>query len=121
VDTIVIFAGGSRPLARRARATSSSASFVIAADNGAEHALALGVHVDLAVGDFDSISADGLAELERAGAQLERYPSDKDATDLELALTAAAARQPRRIVVLGGTAGRLDHLLGELSLLAAEA
>jgi thiamine pyrophosphokinase len=120
VDTIVIFAGGGRPLARRARAASSSASFVIAADSGADHARALGVPVDLAVGDFDSISADGLAELERVGARLERYPSDKDATDLKLALAAAAARQPRRIVVLGGTAGRLDHLLGELSLLGAE-
>jgi thiamine pyrophosphokinase len=120
VDTIVIFAGGGRPLAWRARAASSSASFVIAADSGADHARALGVPVDLAVGDFDSISADGLAELERVGARLERYPSDKDATDLKLALAAAAARQPRRIVVLGGTAGRLDHLLGELSLLGAE-
>jgi thiamine pyrophosphokinase len=120
VDTIVIFAGGGRPLARRARAESSAASFVIAADSGADHALAFEVSVDLAVGDFDSISADGLAELERVGARLERYPRDKDATDLELALAAAAARQPRRIVVLGGTAGRLDHLLGGLSLLGAE-
>jgi len=93
---------------------------VIAADSGADHAFALGVSVDLAVGDFDSISADGLAELQRVGARLERYPSDKDATDLELALAAAAACRPRRIVVLGGTAGRLDHLLGGLSLLGAE-
>lgn len=120
VDTIAIFAGGSRPLARRARAASSSASFVIAADSGADHARALGVPVDLAVGDFDSISAQGLRALERAGVRLERHPSQKDATDLELALGAATALQPRRIVVLGGLRGRLDHLLGEVGLLGAE-
>jgi thiamine pyrophosphokinase len=121
VDTVVIFAGGARPIARRARAVVSAASYVIAADSGADHALALDRRIDLAVGDFDSISADGLAALERDGVRLERHPVDKNATDLELALAAATALGPRRIVVLGGTGGRLDHVLGELSLLAAEA
>lgn len=121
MDTVVIFAGGGKPVARRVRALAASASFVIAADSGADHARILGVPVDLAVGDFDSISADGLAALEHEGVRVERHPTDKDATDLELALTAAAALQPRRVVVVGGTGGRLDHLLGELSLFAAEA
>jgi thiamine pyrophosphokinase len=121
VDTVVIFAGGGRPVARRVRGIAAAASFVIAADSGADHAFALGQRVDLAVGDFDSISADGLATLERTGVRLERHPTEKDATDLELALDAAAGLQPRRIVVVGGTGGRLDHVLGELSLLAADA
>ena len=60
VDTVVIFAGGARPVARRVRGPAAAASFVIAADSGADHALALGQRIDLAVGDFDSISADGL-------------------------------------------------------------
>ena len=103
------------------RRVAAAASFVIAADGGADHALALDQRIDLAVGDFDSISAGGLAELERRGVRVERHPVDKDATDLELALDAAAALRPRRIVVVGGAGGRLDHLLGELSLLAADA
>lgn len=94
---------------------------MIAADSGADHALALGQRIDLAVGDFDSISADGLQTLERTGVRIERYPADKDATDLELALDAAVAQRPRRIVVVGGTGGRLDHVLGALSVLAADA
>jgi thiamine pyrophosphokinase len=121
VETVVIFAGGGKPIARRVRSLAASASFVIAADAGADHALALDQRIDLAVGDFDSISAGGLATLERTGVRLERHPVDKDATDLELALDAAAALRPRRIVVVGGAGGRLDHLLGELSLLAAAA
>ena len=106
---------------RGLRRVAAAASFVIAADSGADFALALGQRIDLAVGDFDSISAEGLATLQRTGVRLERHPTEKDATDLELALDAAAGLQPRRIVVVGGTGGRLDHVLGELSLLAADA
>jgi thiamine pyrophosphokinase len=46
---------------------------------------------------------------------------DKDATDLELALTAALRFKPERILVLGSAGGRLDHLFGSLLILAVEA
>jgi thiamine pyrophosphokinase len=94
---------------------------VIAADSGAELALELGLRVDLVVGDFDSISPATLETVERSGAGIERYPVAKDVSDLELALVAALAFDPARIVVLGGAEGRLDHLFGELLLLAADA
>src|SRR5665213_2335935 len=90
---------------------------VIAADGGAELARMLGLKVDLVVGDMDSISAETLAGVE----QIERHPLAKDATDLELAFEAALQFGPERIVVLGGTGGRLDHLFGELLLFAADA
>ena len=93
---------------------------VIAADGGIDRALALGLHVDLAIGDFDSVSAAGLAAAEAAGARVERHPTAKDATDLELALDAAIALGPTRIVVVGSGGGRLDHLLGSVLLLADE-
>lgn len=93
---------------------------MVAADSGAGHAHALGLRVDVAVGDFDSISPAVLEEVERSDARVERHPRDKDATDLELALDVALGFQPRRILVVGGAGGRLDHLLGELMLLASE-
>ena len=74
---------------------------MIAADRGVDRALALGLHVDVAIGDFDSVSAAGLAAVEAAGALVERHPAAKDATDLELALDAAIALEPSRIVVVG--------------------
>jgi len=90
---------------------------VIAADGGAELARMLGVTVDLLVGDLDSVSAETLAEIGR----VERYPVEKDATDLELALHAALRFEPERVLVVGGAGGRLDQLFSGLVLLAAEA
>jgi len=91
---------------------------VIAADSGVEHALLVGLSVHHVVGDFDSASPEALATAEAAGAKLERHPTAKDATDLELALDAALELGARRIHVLGGHGGRLDHLLANLLLLA---
>jgi thiamine pyrophosphokinase len=119
-DAVVVFAGGARPSAHAAAAVPPGA-LVVAADGGADHALALGVRVDVAIGDFDSITPASLEALAQAGARIERHPAEKDATDLELALDAAAGFDPRRIVVVGGSGGRLDHELGELLLLGAEA
>jgi thiamine pyrophosphokinase len=115
VDTIVVVAGGSVPSARAAEAIPRDAP-IIAANGGADHALALGLDVDLAVGDFDSVTPEGLAVARRS----ERHPAAKDSTDLELALRAALARGPRRILLVGGIEGRLDHLLGELLILGAD-
>jgi thiamine pyrophosphokinase len=110
MKTVVVLSGG--PDAPTGFALPDGAT-VIAADAGAE----LGFALDLAVGDFDSISAETLAAIEH----VERHPSDKDVTDLELALAAAQRLEPARILVLGSPGGRLDHLLGSLLLLAADA
>lgn len=119
LETVVVFAGGPRP-DRGVLAALPPGALVVGADRGAGHALALGLRVELAVGDFDSISAASFAALEHSGARIERHPAEKDASDLELALDAAAAFEPRRILLVGGSGGRVDHLLGELLLLGAE-
>jgi thiamine pyrophosphokinase len=117
-DTVVVVAGGSAP-GRRALEAIPPGAPVVAADSGTDHALALGLRVDLAIGDFDSSTAP-LDELVAAGTRVERHPAEKDATDLELALRAALALEPRRILLIGGVEGRLDHLLGELLILGSD-
>jgi thiamine pyrophosphokinase len=117
-ESVVVVAGG-HTFGTRVPELPDGAT-VIAADGGVDRALALGLRVDLAVGDFDSISTEGLAAVEVAGARIEKHPADKDATDLELALDAAIALSPVRIVVVGSNGGRLDHLLGSLLLLGLE-
>ena len=90
---------------------------VVAADGGARHAAALRLALDIWVGDGDSVDAELLARLEAGGVDVRRVPAEKDETDAELALTAAAAAGADRMVVLGGLGGpRLDHALANLGL-----
>ena len=91
---------------------------VIAADGGARHALALGVAIDLWVGDGDSIGEDALADLEAAGVPVERSPQDKDESDTELAIRAALRVGQSGVLVLGALGGRIDHALANIGLLA---
>jgi thiamine pyrophosphokinase len=119
-ESVIVLAGGPEPAVAAATLV-SRAGFVVAADAGVDHALALGLRIDVAVGDFDSATAAGLEAAGRAGARVVRHPPAKDATDLELALDLALEQEPRRILVVGGDGGRLDHLLGELLLLGRAA
>ena len=91
----------------------------IAADSGLDLALALGLGVDIVVGDMDSVDAANLAMATRRGVRMVRHRSDKEETDLELALGLASARSPERIHVLVGAGGRLDHALANLAVLAS--
>jgi thiamine pyrophosphokinase len=117
-NEVVVVAGGEAPPADAARAVPAGA-LVIAADGGLEHARALGLDVGLAVGDFDSASPATVAAAEEAGVRVARHPADKDATDLELALDAAVAAEPARVLVLAGIGERLDHLVSALHVLGS--
>ncbi len=120
VRTILVIAGGD-PVTIEELGPVPEGAMVIAADSGIDRAAELGLPVDLAVGDFDSVTAAALAAVERSGARVERHPEAKDRTDLELALDAALVERPARVIVIGGHGGRLDHFLANAMLLAAPA
>lgn len=116
---VVLFTGGD-PVDPRIAHRLPARAFVIAADSGVEHAVALDRHVDVAVGDFDSVSPAALAAVEAAGAAIERHPAAKEETDLELGLAAALVRCATHVIVVGGHGGRVDHFLANALLLASE-
>ena len=93
-------------------------SLVVAADGGARHAAPLGLPLHQVVGDFDSLSAADADELEAAGVTIARFPTNKDATDTELALLAALDAGATEIALLCTWGGRSDHAIGTLALLA---
>lgn len=116
--TAVVLAGGGDPdpdLHLRLPA----AGLVVAADGGLDHAAALGLSVNLVVGDLDSVDSAALEASVSSGAEVERHPIDKDATDLDLALGAARRAGARHIVVVGGVGGRLDHFISNLLMLSS--
>jgi thiamine pyrophosphokinase len=117
-DVVVVASGPGPGL------TLPRARHVVAADGGLLRARALGLEVDVVVGDLDSVTPDALADAESTGVRVVRYPQAKDATDLELALDeavalCAGAAMPR-VLAVASAEGRLDHLLSSLLLLGAE-
>jgi thiamine pyrophosphokinase len=92
---------------------------ILAADGGAQHCLQLGIIPEAVIGDFDSLSAQEIRQLESRGAVLHRYPADKDETDLELALDYALAAGADEIILYGLLGGRWDMSFANILLLAA--
>lgn len=114
----VVFAGGDPPPPHALDDLPADAR-VVAADAGLVHALAAGLHVDLLIGDLDSVAPRAVLDALEAGTEVQRHPSGKDATDLELALDAVRARGVTHVLVLGIHGGRADHLLANALLLAS--
>lgn len=114
VDTVLILAGG-ETASPDTVADLPRADLVVAADSGYDTALALDLPVDVLIGDMDSVRA---TEIPRH-VIVERHPPDKDATDLELALELVARDSPGRVVILGGSGGRLDHELAVAGLICS--
>lgn len=121
----LIFANGEPndgPMVQRALAEAQTAEtlLVLAADGGARLAAYFGYVPQAVIGDMDSISAQQLAALEVLGARIERYPAEKDATDLELAFAHAVQRGASWIRVIGAVGSRLDQVMANVYLLALD-
>lgn len=116
----VVLAGGEEDV-HPLPCTLSGADLVIAADSGLALADELGLTVDLVVGDLDSVEPARLDRARRSGVRVERHSTDKDRTDLAIALDTARDHGARSLTVVGGAGGRLDHLLAVPALLASEA
>jgi thiamine pyrophosphokinase len=95
----------------------SGKDLVIGADGGAVNALKLGLWPQVVVGDLDSLPDATREVLADRGCRILIHPRDKDETDLELALSYAAAQVPQEIVILGALGGRLDHAVANILLL----
>lgn len=91
----------------------------VGVDRGTLYLLERGITPKIAIGDFDSVTEEEWKVIESAVAQehIQRFPAEKDETDLELAIVWAMKQEPESIVILGATGGRLDHFFGTISLL----
>lgn len=113
----IIIANGDFADGAAVRAALANRGMVIAADGGAEHALREGIALSLVVGDMDSIHPDTLANLAQNGVEIQKFPPEKNETDLELALLEAARRGSPSIRIIGALGDRLDQTLANIYLL----
>lgn len=86
--------------------------FVIAADAGYEYLTKLSTVADLVVGDFDSMPH------KPNHPNILKYPSEKDDTDMLIAVEEGLRRGYSLFVILGGLGGRLDHTYANIQVLA---
>jgi thiamine pyrophosphokinase len=107
----LIFIGGDPPHPN-VRQHLPADAFVIAADSGYAHAIAMGFVPNELVGDMDSISAVDLSDARDSNILISQFPTDKDLTDTEIAIASAIARQSTHITVVSGGGDRFDHVLG---------
>lgn len=92
---------------------------IIAADGGVQHLQTLGKLPHVVVGDLDSIQPAQLKKLQENKVIILRYPTDKDETDLELALQYAKQLGIKDITILFALGARWDMTIANLLLLCA--
>ncbi len=85
--------------------------FVIYCDGGLNHGKSLGAKPDLIVGDFDSYTG------ELTDDEIIVLPRKKDDTDTVFAVKEALRRGFEDFLLVGVTGQRLDHTIGNLSIL----
>jgi thiamine pyrophosphokinase len=118
LQRIIIFANGELPNPKRAQALVHTEDYIICADGGTRHTMALGIKPNLIVGDLDSADPAVLKKYQDEGVQVESYSQDKNETDLELALHRALELTPQQIIIVAALGGRLDQTLANITLLA---
>ena len=114
---IIIFANGNLPNLEKALTLLRTDDFILCADGGARHALALGLTPNVIIGDLDSVTFD-LQPLTEKGVQVIQHPTDKNETDLELAIDHAVSLNPDQILILAALGGRMDQTLANIALLS---
>lgn len=91
------------------------ADYLICADGGANYARELNLKPDIIIGDMDSITTETSTFFK--DLKFESYPSKKDETDTELAISHAIKMRPDSVTILGGLGSRMDHSLANIYLL----
>lgn len=117
----VIFANGSLPDPVKARSLLDADDLILCADGGLMHARDVGVTPHAVIGDMDSLSKDVLNQLTQSDTQIQLFPSDKDKTDLELALEHAVELRVSEILIIAALGKRTDHTLSNIHLLMMDA
>ncbi|MFC2031956.1 thiamine diphosphokinase [Chloroflexota bacterium] len=104
-----------KPDVLRSRICTETFDLVLGADGGARYATTLNITLDTIIGDLDSLSVLGEQGIGNTG--FVQYSSEKDETDLELALLYAVKQGIDQIVMVGVMGGRMDMTIANILLI----
>ncbi|MBD3949686.1 thiamine diphosphokinase [Tuanshanicoccus lijuaniae] len=115
---VIIVAGGPNPATKKIK--KEQYDFWIGVDRGAITLIHNGFPIDVAFGDFDSVLTREYLTIKKRAGQLFEYNSEKDDTDLQLALMYVIEQLPEvaSIHIFGGLGsslhGRIDHFIANM-------
>lgn len=108
---VALFAGGDLSYISR------DFDYFVGIDRGSLFLLENGLPLNMAVGDFDSVSQETFTDIKEKAELLIIAHPEKDDTDTELALKEVFARFPEaEVTIFGAFGGRMDHLLSNIFL-----
>lgn len=91
--------------------------YIIAIDGGLDYLIDINIEPDILIGDLDSLSKNRLAMLENIKIERKIFDSDKDLTDMQIAINFAIELAYDEIIIFGGIGSRIDHTLANIFLL----
>jgi len=116
INRILIYSGGA--LGSWALDAIRQDDYIIGADAGALFLINNGISPHLSLGDFDSVTAAELKQIQaNSGETLPCDPIDKNFTDTELAWNLALSKHPSELILFGALGTRFDHSLANVHLL----
>lgn len=104
-----VFAGGDFSPDQLGHCHRSANDAVVCVDSGLFHCWSLGWQPTRVVGDLDSVSPSALESL--GDVPIDKFPTRKNCSDLELALDLLDREGFTDVIVVGISGGRTDHLL----------
>lgn len=116
-DRIIILANGDLINRDYVQSQLKPDDMIIAANGGTRLAFALNIIPSMVIGDRDSLPTHLQEWLLTHKIPHKQHPPEKDETDLELAIYYAIEKKPQKILFLGLTGSRTDHMLANFSLL----
>lgn len=117
MQRVCIVAGGPENLLPDLSEYDKQGTQWVGVDKGTVYLLKRGIMPQEAFGDFDSITVEEKGIIQRKASHIHVYQSEKDQTDLEIAVDWALSQLPMELLLFGISGGRMDHALGNIQLL----
>ena len=96
---------------------SAQFDYYVGIDRGSLFLIENGLPLELAIGDFDSVSEEELSNIKERAKKWIQAPAEKDDTDTELALKTVFRKFPEaQVTIFAGFGGRLDHMMSNIFL-----
>lgn len=91
--------------------------YYVGIDRGSLFLIKNGLPLELAIGDFDSVSEEELSNIKEKAKRFLQAPAEKKDTDTELALKTVFQQFPKaKVTIFAAFGGRLDHLMSNIFL-----